>query len=57
MQRTLEAASEFPSDLDLTDEEDLDSPTAQAEEAILPFAPPMEEDDMQLEEMIAGLQV
>jgi hypothetical protein len=57
LQRTLEAASEFPSDLDLTDEEDLDSPTAQAEEAILPFAPPMEEDDMQLEEMIAGLQV
>ncbi len=57
MQRTLEAASEFPSDLDLTDEEDPDSPTAQAKEAILSSAPPMEEDDMQLEEMIAGLQV
>jgi hypothetical protein len=43
MQRTLEVASELPSDLDLTDEEEEeDSPTVQAEEGILPSAPPME---------------
>jgi len=41
MERTPEAASKFPPDLDLTDEEeDPDSPTATAEEVTLPSSPP-----------------
>jgi hypothetical protein len=56
MQRTPEAASEFPPDLNLTDEEGRNSLAPPAEEAILPSAPPMEEDDKQLEEVIARLR-
>jgi hypothetical protein len=50
-----EAASEFPPDL-TSSEEDSDSSMSSTEEATLPSAPPMEDDDAGLEEMIAGLQ-
>jgi hypothetical protein len=62
---TPEVASEFPPDLtsseeDLdsstTDTEDSDSSSTDTEKATLPSAQPMEEDDAELEEMIAGLQ-
>jgi hypothetical protein len=56
MQRTPEAASEFPPDLNLTDEEGRKSLAPPAKEAILPSAPPVEEDDKQLEEVIARLR-
>ncbi len=52
MKRTPEAASEFPPDLDPTDdkEEDSDSSVTDTEEVTLPPAPPMEEDDAGLED-------
>jgi hypothetical protein len=58
IRRAREAASEIPPDLDLTDdeEEDPDSSMTDTEEMTLPSAPPMEEDDAGLEEMIAGLR-
>ncbi len=57
IKRTPEATSEFPPDLDLTDEkEDPDSPTATAKKVIYPSTPPMEEDNTELEEIIARLR-
>ncbi len=58
MKRSPEAASEFPPDLEPTDDEkeDSDSSMTDTEEVTLPSTPPMEEDDAGLEEMIAGLR-
>ncbi len=58
MKRKPEAASEFSPDLNSASEEEevSDSSTAVTEEATLPTAPPMGEDDAGLEEMIAGLR-
>jgi hypothetical protein len=56
MQRRPKAASPFPLDLDLADEERRNPGASPAEEVILPSAPPLEEDGTQLEEVIAGLR-
>jgi hypothetical protein len=53
MQRTPEAASGFPPYLALADMEGPDQAALPEEEAILPSLPPLEEDDMRLEEVIA----
>jgi hypothetical protein len=56
LQETPGAASELPSDLDLADKEERDAESSPEEEATFPSAPPMEEDESRLEEMIAGLR-
>jgi hypothetical protein len=56
MHRTPEAASEFPADPVSEDGEEQNQMVTLEEEVILPSAPPLEEEDAQLEEVIARLR-
>jgi hypothetical protein len=56
LQETQGAASELLSDLDPVSKKEQDTVTPSEEEAILPSAPPMEEEESHLEETIAGLR-
>ncbi len=56
MKRAPEAASVFPPDLNPADEEGQNPATLPEEGATLPSAPSLEEDDLRLNEMIAGLR-